>query len=347
MSNRLLKFVFKRVLYAGLAMSCPLADAFGMDAAVRVFAGDADTCVVSREGERESIPVILGTAVGSAVIKSSVSALGRYLTNAAQSTSSPLMSATGAVDLFRIKSQKGSEPTVEFNLECLIIVTGNFGQQPPATLNQSYAQRWDPDAMFLKIDHSEVDSSALKALGLVDLPNSYFEFKLDRHSTADAMRLTPKVAYFRTTNGTLNAQGNKNIEITVTVVKPTPTGSLDRRSTSAETGLVAQIPLTINHLAPGRLRKKEPPVSYDTLWIALPKTPQADDLSSIKARVGTMDGIATSFPSNIFITYREVDQPDLVLSILGSIISDNSGQLSSAGEEVLRKTIERVAAPTR
>jgi hypothetical protein len=277
--------------------------------------------------------------VGEPIIRSSVSAIGRYLTKASQATSSPLMTAVSSADLFRIVGGTGDQITIEANLECLAIVTGAFGDLGTQGLPANFGQGLDPDQMFVKTQGGQLDVSVLKTLGLIDLPNSYLEFRFERHPAAEAFRLTPKVAYFRTANSARNPQSAKNIEISVTIIKPTSTGAPDLKQAGEGSGLVAQIPFVAKQLVPGRL-KKGGAIDFDTIWIATPKLPTDDQVAGVRGLVRGGGSITIS-PANLFVTYREVDEPDLLLSFLASIVSDNSPQISSVFEEVLRSAVSK------
>jgi hypothetical protein len=309
------------------------------DPSLRAFAGNADFCFGSRTGEREGVPLALGLAFGSAVVRSSLPALGRYLTNAAQSTSSQIMTAISDADLFRIRAEGAEALKLEPNLECLVVVTGVFGELDPRRFPQGYWDNFDPDRIFVKSDAGQLDFTTLRRLGLVDLPNSYMEFRFDRHASAEAFRLKPLIAYFRMSNASRNTQAAKNIEITVTITKPSPTGALDISKPADTGGLVAQIPIVLKQLIPGRI-KRGPITNFDTVWIAEPKFPSDTQMNDAKKLVGT-EGILTIGPSNVFVTYREVDEPDLMLHILASIVSENSSQISSSLEEALRSVMTK------
>jgi hypothetical protein len=318
------------------------SNAIGADTSVRVFTGDASTCFVSgQEGQRESIPVALGVAIGSSIIRSSISALGRYLSSAAQSTSSPIMTASGSSDLFRLTGQKGAEPKLESNLECVVVVTGDFSQRGAPQIASGDVQKLDPDGMFLKTNGSKVEPSpALRAVGLNELPYSYFEFKVQQHPTAPAVRLVPSVIYSRMANTALYAQSAKAIEITFTLLQPSLTGTLDVKSATGNSGLVLQLPFVVKQLASGRVKKSEPLPNFDTVWVAAPKSPSEEELTAAKKTIGSTEGTLSLSPSNVFITYREIDQPELVLSFLANALSDNSNQIGGAAEEVLRSMME-------
>jgi hypothetical protein len=194
------------------------------DSSIRIIAGSADNCISSR-GRSEAAAADIGMVIGTAIIRSSLPAIGRYLTSVAQSTSSPIMTAIGYADLIRVERRTTSEIAVQSNLECLVIYTGNFGDLSPEGFSVSYAQASDPDGMFVKVSAGQSDVSTLRRLGLVDFPNSYFEFNFVRHRTAEAFRLSPVIAYFRATNATHNTSGAKNIEITITIAilrRPAP-----------------------------------------------------------------------------------------------------------------------------
>jgi hypothetical protein len=156
----------------GTLLSAGMKDA-DADPSVHIFAGNADSCIV--EGQRESAPIAIGLAIGSSIIRSSVSAIGRYLNSAAQSTSSPIMITNDYVDLFRVTGESGKEAKIAPNFECLIVITGQFGELGTQGLPVNYAQGADPDGMFVKINNGQADVSILRRLGLVDLPNSYLE----------------------------------------------------------------------------------------------------------------------------------------------------------------------------
>jgi hypothetical protein len=47
----------------------------------------------------------------------------------------------------------------------------------------------------------------------------------------------------------------------------------------------------------------------------------------------------TAGPINVFATYREVDQPELMFSILASFMSDNQSTLTSSLQETLRQSL--------
>jgi hypothetical protein len=316
------------------------AEASLADSSIRVIAGSADNCISSR-GRPESAASDIAMAVGSAIIRSSLPAIGRYLTSVAQSTSSPIMTAIGYADLFRVERRTTGEIATQSNLECLVIYTGNFGDLSSEGFSVGYAHASDPDGIFVQVSAGQSDVSTLRRLGLVDFPNSYFEFNFVRHRTAEAIRLSPAIAYFRATNATHNTSAAKNIEITVTIAKPSPTGSLDVKKAAEETGLVAQVPIVLKQVIPGRIRRQGI-LGYDTLWIAAPKAPADNEVSAAKELLEPGQSLAIS-PANFFVTYRETDEPYLMLSILASIVSDNSEQMSSGLEDALRSVLAKGA----
>jgi hypothetical protein len=226
---------------------------------------------LGRTGLEVTIPLEIVMALGSSIIRNSVSAIGNYLTKAAQSTSSPLLTAIGYTDLFRAGSGSGGNLKIESNLECLVIVSGNFGELGAVGFSVDYAKAADPDQIFVKVTNGQADTSRLRDLNLVDLPTSYFEFRFDRHPVSEAFRLVPTLAYFRVSNAARNQQGPKNIEITVTISKPSPTGALDIQKVTGDSGLVAQVPIVLNQVIPGRIRKLGG-LDFQTVWITSPKT---------------------------------------------------------------------------
>jgi hypothetical protein len=151
--------------------------------------------------------------------------------------------------------------------------------------------------------------------------------------------LIPRIVYFRASNASRNTLGSKNIEITLTITKPSPTGSLDVTKLTGESGLVAQVPIVIKQLLPGRIRKGGP-INFDTVWITTPKPPSDSEVLDAKKLVAT-GGTVTISPANLFLTYRETDEPDLMLSILASIVSDNSSQISTGLEDALRSGVSK------
>jgi hypothetical protein len=137
------------------------------------------------------------------------------------------------------------------------------------------------------------------------------------------------------------AQRSKNIEMTVTIVKPSSTGALDIKRATGDGGLLAQLPIVIKQLTPGRIKKGAPIVNSDTVWIASPRPPTEEEISSAKKLIGTSEATLNILPSNLYVTYREVDEPNLMLSILANIVSDNSNQISSSAEEAFRQLLEK------
>jgi hypothetical protein len=248
-----------------------------------------------------------------------------------------MLTAIGYTDLFRAGSGSGDNLRIEPNLECLVIASGNFGELGAAGFSADYAKAADPDQIFVKVTNGHADTSRLRDLGLADLPNSYFEFRFDRHPVSEAFRLIPTLAYFRASNTSRNQQGPKTIEITVTISKPSPTGALDVQKVTGDSGLVAQIPIVLNQVIPGRIRKSGG-LDFQTVWITSPKIPSEADLGGAKQR--PEKGIVETFdPANVFVTYKETDQPDLMLSILASIVTDSSSQVSSGLEGALRSLL--------
>jgi hypothetical protein len=318
-----------------LALLLGAMESASADPTVRAFAGSDDVCFVSGRGEREGIPLALGLALGSAAIRSSLPALGRYLANAANSTSSPILTAISDADLFRIRSHAGRDPELEMNLECIVVTSGVFGELDVRRFPQGYWENFDPDGLFTKRNGGQIDLSTIQKLGLLDLPMSYLEFRIERHPSGEAFRLKPVVSYFRATSATRNTQNAKNIEVTVTITKPSPTGALDANKSTENNGLIAQIPIVLRHLNPGRTRRA-PVTNFETVWIAEPRLPSEEQTRAATKLVGSPGALLTLGPANIFVTYREVDEPDLMLHILASIVSENSGQISSALEEALR-----------
>jgi hypothetical protein len=218
----------------------------------------------------------------------------------------------------------------------LAVVSGVFGEFDPRRFPQGYWDNFDPDRIFVKSIAGQSDFESLKRLGLVDLPNSYIEFRFERHASAEAFRLKPTIAYFRMSNASRNTQAAKNVEITATITKPSPTGALDISKSGDAGGLVAQLPIVLKQLIPGRIRSG-PITNYDSIWIAQPKPTDAQINDAQK--VAKKEGVLTIGPSNVFVTYREVDEPDLMLHVLATIVSENSSQISGGLEEVLRTLV--------
>jgi hypothetical protein len=239
---------------------------------------------------------------------------------------------------FGLNGQTKQSRNLNLILECLAIVTGVFGEIHPGGI-PAEAQSADPDGMFIRINDGKVDDSVLRALGLADLPNSYIKFRFDRHPNAEAFRLAPEINYFRVTNAALDPRDPKNIEVTVTIAKPSPTGALDVKKATEDNGLVAQLPVAVKQLVPGQVRKNFR-VQYDTIWIAAPKKPSDDEVGGVKEKLSPGESLNVS-PANLFVTYREVEEPDLMLEILASIVSDNSSEVDAGVEKALRSTLSK------
>jgi hypothetical protein len=115
---------------------------------------------------------------GEFFIKTSTVALEKYLTEAANSTSSDLLLNVSGADFFLIRDIDGSEHVVERNIRCIAVVTGSFGQLditkatriPEVLKSTSYLDENDPDQLFVQRNGSIKDFSKLQKFGLIDLP---------------------------------------------------------------------------------------------------------------------------------------------------------------------------------
>jgi hypothetical protein len=299
---------------------------------VRAFAGSADACVISGAvpaGQREGIGLALLTSAVQSIAQSSLPVLGKYLNDAAHSTSSPLVSTVTDVDLFRIvKRPQEKESRLELNLECLVVVNGEFGlldqEQVPENL-VAKAAVLDPDQMFVKRGDGRPDTSILRRLGLLDFPKSYMEFTIQHHRTAPALRLSPTYLYFRESSAMLNPQEAKDIEVVATFIPPTVSGTLDVNRAIGAVNNAMQLPIVINHVSPGLIhRVKVPATNVDTVWVAEPILPNNDQIQAARQENANMGGVTTFWPNNVFVTYREADKPDLILDILSTAIGGMS-----------------------
>jgi hypothetical protein len=299
---------------------------------LRAFAGNAEYCLISgsrSSGQREGIGLALATSVIQSVARSSASALGKYLNEAAQSTSSPLLIAVTDVDLFRIvKRAQDNQPHIESNLECLVIVNGEFGVLPRDNLPPAFSARaaaLDPDQLFVKRTGEQPDPSILIKLGLLDLPKSYLEFVVQRHRSSSAVRLSPSFVYFRESSAIMNPQNAKNVEVVATFVLPSATGSLDVGGVANSESTVMQLPVVINRLTPGLIRRVAVPASnVDNVWVREPGQPDESQMQGAKRESASIGGITTFWPNNVFVTYREADKPSLILHMLSTFLVNTS-----------------------
>jgi hypothetical protein len=304
---------------------CDTANAQG----VRAFAGNSDDCFISRQigvgnisaGRREGIGESIATNVAQAVLTGTFSTLGKYLGEAASATSSAVMVAVTDVDLFRLAKKPGdTEARIELNIECLVVVSGDFGMIDQDHLPPGFADRasaLDPDQMFVKRTDGQPETSLLRKLGLLDIPRSYVEFRIQRHGSASVMRLLPKYLYFRQANAAANAQDFKNIEIVATFATPSTTGTLDVNRAAGAAGTFVQLPVVISHVKPGLIKRVVvPETNIQTVWVAEPPSP-----NDAKREASAVNGVITFWPNNVFVTYRETDKPNLMLEVLSSFFT--------------------------
>jgi hypothetical protein len=227
---------------------------------LHVFSNKED-CVVGGPGLAESFAGgEAGAAVGSWLVNSSVSALKKYLEEAANSTSSNLATGVGDVRYFKVESDQTKKLTVHNNLTCLVIVTGAFGtfdiHDVPRSLRlSSYLKENDPDQIFVKTNQGVTDFSTLIKFGLLDLPLTYFEFQVERDTYSRMYRFKPTVAYVREFNAVSGANDAKNAEFTILIVRPSLTGATQVPRLEGGHDLVGEIPIVIDHLKSGRVAR--------------------------------------------------------------------------------------------
>jgi hypothetical protein len=309
---------------------CDTANAQG----VRAFAGNSEDCFISKQiavgntstGRREGMGESIATNVAQAVMTGSFSTLGKYLSEAASATSSPVMVTVTDADLFRLVKKLGdTEARVELNIECLVVVSGDFGMIDQDHLPPGFADRasaLDPDQMFVKRTDGQLDTSLLKKLGLLDIRKSYVELQIQRHGSASVMRLLPKYLYFREANTSTNTQDFKNIEVVATFATPSTTGTLDVTRAAGGGGTFVQLPVIINHVKPGLIKKiVVPETNIQTVWVAEPPSP-----NDAKRQASSFNGVISFWPNNVFVTYRETDKPNLILEVLSSFFTAASKQ---------------------
>jgi hypothetical protein len=296
---------------------------------LRVFAGDESLCVLGGKKEAASLEGTVAE-LGEPIVRSSISVLGGYIDELSKSTSTPLMTSVDRADLFKFVSQTGGA-RIEPNLSCIVLVTGQFGSiaRSPIKSKQHFIEN-DPDQLFVKIRDNEIDDSYLKGVGLTDLPNSYIELRIQRHD--GAFLLTPITAYFRQASTHIDNKKPKHLEITVTIVMPSTTGALSVDEARKSSGLVAEIPVVVSSLEPGRIHREQLQVNnFETIWISDVGPPDYLQSSIEKLRLNPNE-VRTTAPANIFVTYREVDRPDVVLSVLGKILRENPAHKGSPVE---------------
>jgi hypothetical protein len=187
--------------------------------------------------------------------------------------------------------------------------------------------------MFVKRIPGPYNYSLLRTLGLLDLPKSYFELSVERHPSSSVIRLKPLYAYFRESNTTLNSTEPKNIEIFITFMSPTGSGTLDIDKIDVSNTTVMQIPLLIRGLKPGLIRKVAvPPTNVDTLWISEPQPPNDNKVLQASRTVSSIGGTYLFWPNNVFLTYRETDKPSLILGIISNLIVGVAGNSKNESE---------------
>jgi hypothetical protein len=292
---------------------------------LRVIAGNDELCNVGVTREEASLGGII-TELGEPIVRSSISVLSKYIEDTSTSTSTPVMTAIANTDLVRLIGQEKT-PRVESNLNCIVLVTGRFGPSDDDTLKQQkYLSDNDPDEMFAHYENGTLSKKILSDVGLTELPNSFIELKFKRHE--GALLLTPVAAYFRRANSHLAENEEKDVEITVTIVRPSPTGALDIAKLRGNAGLVAQIPIVIA-LIPGSVRRAQLPVkNYETVWISDLGIPDYIQSSIGAVRLAPKE-TRTVAPANVLVTYKEVDQPNLILKMIAGIVNESARESAS------------------
>jgi hypothetical protein len=138
----------------------------------------------------------------------------------------------------------------------------------------------DPDELFVKNRENQHDMHILTKLGLLDLPKSYFEFRVRHHGSAPAFRLEPMTAYFRESNASVNVQAPKNIEIVATFALPSNTGGFGEAGLENLENKVLQIPITLKQIKPQLVHKLIIPESnIQTYGLPNPILPVRTDCS--------------------------------------------------------------------
>ncbi len=304
------------------------------DTSLRVYA-NRDDCIVGGPGQEEAFAGARAeTAVESWLANSSVSALKKYLQDAANATSSHLMTSVGDLRYFKIQADRSNNVTAHNNLVCLVVLTGSFGHLdvgnlPSMLKSVQYLTANDPDNIFVKAGSNTTDCSRLVKFGLVDLPQTYFEFQVERESFSKAYRLKPTVAYVRNFNSASGQNDAKTAEFTITIAKPGLTGALEAPNGANDQGLVGEIPITVDRLKKGRVGRRDilKVDDFKTVWIAEPEGFRKAVLEATKSGLGSGEAAFVP-PVNLYVTYREVDEPQLLFYILSKIVDENSESIT-------------------
>ncbi|MFC1460585.1 hypothetical protein ACETIH_28515 [Microvirga arabica] len=312
--------------------------------AVRI--GGAENCIAggyTEAAQQESIGAELALSLGTAALNIGIPALAGYFKRLAQATSSDTKIGLGRTDLYEIRI-KQEQSEVTSNVKCLVIAHGVAGpllpgQIPSWLMNRERRGQLDPNGLFVRMEDGEPNFRRLRALGFDDFPLSYFEFQVQQHLDGSAFRLAPRVVYFRQTLATRAVQDPKNIEITITLTKPSSTGAL-QASDQERTSILAQIPLVFKNIKPGSNNSVDQ-AEFETVWITAISPPVSSmvEKSTDILKRNRRDRALLS-PANVFVTYRETDKPDLVFDLLSGLLDSNSDRISREVEGILRSAIQ-------
>ena len=214
----------------GIYATLSSGSALSQDAQLRLLIGGEDICYASRaqQESRESALGVLSGALLSAAASHGIPLLSSYFEKLATSTSSETRMAFGSTELYNVQEQQG-KVKVTGNLRCLVVANGVIGlasQENSPWLTRERVESLDRDAVFINYRSGKPDVSVLERLGFVDIPLSYYEFRFVYHPFSNSVRLEPSYIFFRESLAASRKLEAKTIEITLTLLNPTSTGSL-------------------------------------------------------------------------------------------------------------------------
>jgi hypothetical protein len=183
-------------------------------------------------------------------------------------------------------------------------------------------QRIDPSRIFVRRSADGTKSfTRLQEFGLTDIPSSYFVFRLVSDLSGTNVRLESTLTYFRTSISRFRPNAAKRVELAFSFLQPDETG--DNRGNDLQSK--PSVSVVFPSIRAGQVRRF---ASHEQSgWTTLQLPLSSEDVDAVKVemqRTGKSDAVGA--PSNLLVSYREIDRPLFLPELLSQVIDAFKGK---------------------
>jgi hypothetical protein len=278
----------------------------------QIIVGNASSSACART-HREGLEGLL-VSVGGVFVDAVGDAVEKYVTDFANKYSSDKQTLLTSGDFYQFKVQNGI-PKVNMELSCIIIVRGKVGRMDADIQKVLIANRKVLDPRGRLTGSTEnIDLEFFKDFKLVDYPEMYLEFVVDRHDTADLFKVTPVYLYFRKGAADLS-NGAVDIIVTLTFIRA---AGISSTTDSARGFNTSSTVIRIRSVSPNT-ENLASDLFFETGWAPLPPLPGAADLNAVKSKTENMTVLE---PYNLIATYQETGEAPAIVKFFADIAKE-------------------------